>query len=552
MKKIFLLTLGIVTSDLLLNNCATQIPPTGGPKDTIPPKLISSAPEMGKTNYQDQTVLLLFDERINTEKLKQNLIVTPRTTSKYTVLQKKYEVIIKFNEPFNDSTTYNLNFFNGITDATEKNPAVNLNIAFSTGSYIDSLKIQGTVADLLTQEKQSKTIVGLYPVTDTLNYFTDQPSFFTTTLDSGDFKLSYLRKGTYKLLAFQDENGNLLLDSKEEYHGFLKDTIHLTKNLDSLRIRTLLQDIKPLEMVYYRTNGQYTDIQYNKGLKNYTLKGEDILSNLVGTEEDIIRLYRPIHYQDSLKYIISATDSLHNVAQDTIIILFTDAQRRKTKFEVSTKPELKEDTIFVTYKANKPLLGVSPLLVVSADTLYSDTVTLTPTPIDDVTGTLKGQETMSHLLQNYHEHLLEMDTNKLDSLLPAFPTIRSLAYTLSYSTFISIEQDTTSAIKISIPAKSNEKYGTIHISTQTRYPSYTIQLLVSDKVKYEKKSDLTHSYTFQVKPATYAIRILIDDNEDGKWSYGNLLTNSEPETVYLYPENTTARINWVQEISIAF
>ena len=138
----------------LFDRCASSSNPTGGPKDTIPPTLISSVPQAGSKNYKGSTILLEFDEYVNSDKLKQNLIITPTTKIKYKVIPRKTFVEIKLEEPLADSTTYNFNFFKGITDITEKNPAVNLSLPFSTGPTIDSMSISGFVIDHLTEKKK--------------------------------------------------------------------------------------------------------------------------------------------------------------------------------------------------------------------------------------------------------------------------------------------------------------------------------------------------------------------------------------------------------------
>ena len=49
-------------------------------------------------------------------------------------------------------------------------------------------------------------------------------------------------------------------------------------------------------------------------------------------------------------------------------------------------------------------------------------------------------------------------------------------------------------------------------------------------------------------PGLYKLRVLIDDNKNGIWSVGNLINDSAPETIYLYPKTTKISSNW--EVSI--
>ena len=62
-----------------ITGCANIIPPTGGPKDTIPPVLIEADPEMRaiNVNVNSNKILLSFDEYIDLKDITKNLIVSP-------------------------------------------------------------------------------------------------------------------------------------------------------------------------------------------------------------------------------------------------------------------------------------------------------------------------------------------------------------------------------------------------------------------------------------------------------------------------------------------
>ena len=130
---------------LLAISCAKQGTPTGGPRDTIPPTVINSVPENQSLNFKGNELFFLFDERINADKLKQQLIISPNTDLEYSYVVKKDRLIIKLESPLEDSITYTFNFLDGVTDITDKTPAVNLKLAFSTGPYIDSIFVKGQV-----------------------------------------------------------------------------------------------------------------------------------------------------------------------------------------------------------------------------------------------------------------------------------------------------------------------------------------------------------------------------------------------------------------------
>ncbi|WP_460880240.1 Ig-like domain-containing domain [Pontibacter rugosus] len=124
----------IIAAGLLtgLAACATQNPPDGGPKDETPPKLISSNPKDQELNVDTRTITLTFDEEVQQNNLTKELLITPNINNRYKVISKRNELSLEFEKPLQDSTTYTLNFRQGITDITEKNKAQGLRLSFST------------------------------------------------------------------------------------------------------------------------------------------------------------------------------------------------------------------------------------------------------------------------------------------------------------------------------------------------------------------------------------------------------------------------------------
>ena len=83
MKTYLFYSIIFLTAYYILSSCANITPPTGGPRDTIAPIRILTVPLDKSTDYKGQTVIMEFDERIKTEKIKDQLIITPLTESDY-------------------------------------------------------------------------------------------------------------------------------------------------------------------------------------------------------------------------------------------------------------------------------------------------------------------------------------------------------------------------------------------------------------------------------------------------------------------------------------
>ncbi|MEP3390020.1 MAG: Ig-like domain-containing protein, partial [Reichenbachiella sp.] len=329
MKSLFPLFL-LITS-IYIYSCANQGSPSGGPRDTIPPLLIESIPVNKSINYKGQEFQFIFDERVNADKLKSQLLITPHIENKFNVKVRKNELTLTFDEPFNDSTTFTLNFSDGVVDVTEKNPAINLSFAFSTGNYIDSIYVNGKITDLYTNQDKDGFIVGLYQLTDSIDLLKDKPRYFAKTNKQGQFLIENIKNGYYKILTFSDENKNLILNPETEDHGFLSDSIDLTLSRDSVRIQTQLINASEFKSIRSKKTGRYFDVQYNKPFIQYHLTKLDSTNTLPIPPNNrvkgnkILRFYPRETYQydiDSLGLIITAIDSMFNQRIDTAYIQY--------------------------------------------------------------------------------------------------------------------------------------------------------------------------------------------------------------------------------------
>ncbi|HSZ84431.1 MAG TPA: Ig-like domain-containing protein, partial [Puia sp.] len=127
------------------SGCAMILPPTGGPKDTLPPVLMSAVPKKFLLNFKTNQIIFTFDEYVNVDKIQENLIVSPTPKINPIVTNKLKTVTVKLKDTLLANTTYQLSFGNAIRDVNENNILKNFTYVFSTGSYLDSLQFSGKV-----------------------------------------------------------------------------------------------------------------------------------------------------------------------------------------------------------------------------------------------------------------------------------------------------------------------------------------------------------------------------------------------------------------------
>jgi hypothetical protein len=61
----------------LLTGCANIIPPEGGPRDTIPPHLVTASPRDSALNFTGDHITFLFNEYVDLQDLSNNVVISP-------------------------------------------------------------------------------------------------------------------------------------------------------------------------------------------------------------------------------------------------------------------------------------------------------------------------------------------------------------------------------------------------------------------------------------------------------------------------------------------
>ncbi|MBU2914655.1 Ig-like domain-containing protein [Reichenbachiella agariperforans] len=580
MKHIFPFVIILIA--IFVYACANQGTPSGGPRDTIPPLLLESNPTDKTINFDGKEFSFEFNERINADKLKQKLIITPFTENPYKFKVKKNDLYIEFEEKFEDNTTYTFNFADGVVDVTEKNPVENFSIAFSTGPFLDSISISGRITNLYTNKNIDKATIAVYSIKDTLDILTGKPRYFAQTDTSGTYRIENIKNGYYKIYAFEDANNNLKCEPDEESHGFIQDSVNLNTSQENLDIKIQLLNITPLKMVRSKKTGQYFDVLYNKYIENYKIKKADSTNQLDIPINNIIkgrttlRFYYDSLYTydtDSLQLIISAQDTVYNQIQDTVYIQFSESKRKPEKLNSSLLPTDKSNidpTFNMTFSFTKPITQFTiDSITYQYDTLYKYTF------VDSV-ATWNENRTELTLINTLDKYFLQqqvdslrntlIDTTQLVSDSIALDSItqfkvnylnkiktEQVYMNFPHGTFITIDQDTVEQFTRFYSFKDSENFGKVSGQVTTQVPQYILQL-VNDKYKVISELQNAKTFTFSyIKPGKYTFRILIDDNQDGAWEHGSMLQNQQEESIYFYPELFDIRANWeIENIEITF
>jgi Bacterial Ig-like domain len=200
--------------------CANIIPPQGGPKDSIPPVLIKATPGDSTRNFTASRITLSFNEFIEIQNVRENLMVSPTPKFEPTVDYKLNSMTVKLKDSLEPNTTYSLNFREAIKDFSEGNILKGFTYVFSTGAYIDSLELRGKVVLAETGKTDSTLIVMLHTSADDSIVVKDKPRFIAMVNGKGEFVFKNLPSKTFYLYAMQDEGGTRRYFSDKQLFAF--------------------------------------------------------------------------------------------------------------------------------------------------------------------------------------------------------------------------------------------------------------------------------------------------------------------------------------------
>lgn len=519
---------------ILIISCAKQTAPTGGPRDTIPPIMVSSSPSKGALNVSSKTIDLEFSEHIALANAKEQIIITPDIEKKYEITARKKKVILTLEQPLQPNTTYTFNFRDAIQDITEKNPAVNLKLAFSTGSYIDSLQITGTVKDLIQNKEIKDATVALYE-SDTFNIFQHKPVYITKTNAKGEFQFENLKNGTFYIYAFEDRNRNLITDSRNENYNYHTTPIELNQNKKDIQLSLIRLDARPIKITSARPYNTYFNIRTSKGLKDYKVQSEtgDTLFTTYGENRANIKIYNTFENIDSVAIKFTAFDSLQHQLDTTLYVKFLERKTTPEPFTVSienSKTIARNGNITLKGKTTKPVASINyDSIFVQVDSATRINVAPNELTINQKT----GQFTITKNIGTEHFKELNTPIEPGQQTKSKKPTTQ---YALNFgkAAFISVELDSSQNSTEVLRPLRYEDTGVITAEVLTSEPNYILQLINKNNEVIQSAVNRPKATFADLQPGEYFIRLIIDRNGDGEWTPGNFFRQEEPEPIIFY------------------
>jgi hypothetical protein len=303
--------------------CARRGSISGGAKDTIPPTLRLAIPENRSVNFKGREFKLTFDEYVKLKDVNKQLVVsppmsTPPEVAPYTASRT---ITVRFRDTLQPNTTYSFNFGQSIEDNNEGNALPQFKYIFSTGTYIDSLTLSGTIKDAFEKNPDSFVSVMLYEANETYTdsvVYKQNPRYITNTLDSlRTFRLENLKAGKYFLVAMKDVNANNRFEQRTDKIAFHKEVVSIPN--DTLYEMELFREeppFKPLKATQSGGNELLVAYQGNPaGVASEIKLENELVESVISKvpDKDSLQVWHKTAKADSLLLTMRRNDFSHDM-----------------------------------------------------------------------------------------------------------------------------------------------------------------------------------------------------------------------------------------------
>lgn len=581
--------------------CANPATPQGGPKDSLPPVILSMTPAMYTTNFSEKEVVILFDEYVKLTNSQTEVLVSPYMERKPSFTVKGKSLYIRFEDGLDSATTYKIDFGLSLSDNNEGNVLTNFSYIFSTGDEIDSLAMSGQVIDAFTGDSVFNALIMLYDakadslVSDSVLALSS-PLSIARTDSMGVFIATNLKDTEYKIYAISEKTSNGIYERGTDYVAF-SDTTYNPALLPPFKVwynpyRSRIEATPQMQFRLFFEEAvarrQSLD-KVNRSSKHklyleFAAKSPEITSFVIDSVNmdsiiiersmysDTMTIFIPTYngaiLPDSLKgYIEYASMTADSVPKDTLIVKdfalgFRELRQKKLK-----EGEVEENPFKIDAKIPKQLNPYSDIILEFAEPLqYVDTSNIQL--VKSVTVVQEGERGDRNAAAKAEQSIDVSDadfTLEPDTLSKLKWVLRSewepgAKYELIFrdSTFADIISQSNDSTYFKFDIMDPEKFSTININLMGRdsTANYIVMLLSRKAVKYQVAEVISDDIVFEyVTAGEYQIRVVKDVNGNGKWDDGKLHERVMPEPTLQYKDDSgfatfEAKENWELNMNI--
>jgi hypothetical protein len=584
--SVFLWLLGAAAAAWLFlaapTGCARIAHPGGGSKDSLPPILLKTQPEQGALNFKGKRVSIHFNEYVQLKETDKHFLMSPPPEKRPSLNIRGKRVQVDFNSPLRDSATYLLNFGAAIVDNNEGNPYQPYRFSFSTGAWLDTLSVEGLALDAYTDQPVSNVLVYLYENIEDSVVLKQRPDNVTRPNDTGVFVANGLKAKPYKVLAIADGNKNYRYDIGQEAIGFLDVAVEPVPMLqwhdddgDSSRHRHEERDLKLALRVFtedfaaqYLTSCERTQqralrVTFNAPFPVIDSLAIDSVSTSTLTPEysakrDTIIYWfadTAVRVPDTmrLRFTYLKTDTLGQLSPFTEKrrLIFTDKKKQDSPDKDKKEKSSGIGGLFNRLIGSEEEVDTTPqkpahwtlkprFATAAASPIGNASLSFDALPVGLNSSLIKFEElqinprTKDSTFADVSFSLVRDSANlRTYSVVAGWKEATTYRYMMLPTAFWDVYAQTNDTMRGFFTTVNPDQTSTLTISfTQTGGSAYVVQLTDAKGQAVIRRQLLSEDKKMSflyVTPGAYCIRVIKDDNGNGKWDTGSYFGHLQPE-----------------------
>lgn len=544
-------------------SCAnTTTPPSGGPKDTIPPVITEIYPILGQVNVPVKKTQLKieFNEYV-TVKDPKSLYLSPPLEKAAKFKLKGKSVIVYFESDLDSNKTYTLDLTNAIGDNNEGNMFPGFTLVFSTGAVIDTMMVTGLVQDCNSLKPLKGATVMLYKDHADSAVFLKRPDAAVKTDEWGFFVLRNIQDTVYRMYALIDENNNNKYDPETEKIAFIDSLVTPVVVVNDTLPELQKYDMKDTVNCLARNTEYELNIFKEKPSKQMIVNKER-----VGERTAYITFMAPYAQVDSIWVKGVPSDKLitqFNIVQDSLEIWVNDPKPQPDTLVLNVK-YLKTDTLGLLNRFTEEIKLLKPKKstgksstrdIKKEDTTAVFKITAQPETVEQYGFTIEftyplvesafDSLTFRYLNPRQQESIGRYTVTQDSLNLRKYVVRPAEKLQPGYEYFLKVPHrkfkdingfyNDSSEVKVTLP--NDDKLSSMILVLTNVKNKYIVDLLNEkrDKVLRSYIVDGDQSLIFPyLKAGKYSIRITEDLNRNGIVDTGILLEHKQPEKVRFY------------------
>lgn len=538
-KKIFsksqlaIYSFGLIS--FIISACAQITAPTGGKKDINPPSITHSTPPNFSTNFHQKEITIYFNEWIQPlTNTKAQVIISPNIQPFPKIDIARNILSIKFKDTLQANTTYSIYFGDNIKDNNEGNALTNFKFLCSTGSFIDSLKVKGSLQTTLDKIPDN-TYLLLYKEKEDTAFTKKRPFYVSKVNSDGSFSLENIKNGAYRIYALSDKNGNYYYDLPTEAIAFTDSMTTINNNIDSLQLELFLPEDSVLRIYDFDkiVKGGILHLSFNKEL---SFNKDEITVTIPGNKSII-----PIAIQDKTPKNMTVYLSKLSTDTNTLTLVIKNNNKLIDTLHVRTESKhFKQPVYFfndtLAYKSlnileNKPLKLIASYY--SLEKPDSIKMEITDTANTKIPFTISREEDMqTYLFTAAWKPGMKYRLSILDSALVDLAGNYNKKQQFSFLVS-SIKKAGNLLITYELPQKNHNYIAILKDNTG--------KVLDKQILRDSQRVKINYGFLFA---GTYNIEVIDDTNNNGIWNSGSFVYKTLPEKIYKESNPIIIKENW--------